>query len=202
MRSPWLKVYDDPEYFLKGPKDSIEVGPWKRGDLRGNMKAAIGFALDSPNLAPISSIGDGRCELTASLVNDDCVDAVAVEPSLAVEQLLDRTMKKFGFEHRPRVFNGSFLDYMLSGPNSRNFIFCESIEHIHPDEFRKAWTLLVGHLKDGGGRVSITNFPDFHPITPDGTYHLQLVDDKFYDRLAEDARETVFRQGSHLVLDF
>lgn len=80
-------------------------------------------------------------------------------------------------------------------------IFCESIEHIEAEEFERNWPHIVATLRRNQGRFIVTNWENYHPITPSSWDHVRLVDDRFYDQLAEHGN-TVYRKGSHLVLEF
>jgi hypothetical protein len=83
-------------------------------------------------------------------------------------------------------------------------IFCESVEHISSDEFTLGWPLVCQVLDRTAGRCIFTNRVDFWPIPVDrtGYDHITRIDDGLYDRLTRDARSTIFREGSHLVLQF
>jgi Methyltransferase domain len=80
--------------------------------------------------------------------------------------------------------------------------FCESLEHIHETEFDRNWPRLLATLKRNSGRFLVANWESYHPLLPNGWDHIRTVDDALYDRFEREAKKTVYRKGSHLVLDF
>lgn len=99
------------------------------------------------------------------------------------------------------------IDHVLEKYGSPDtVILCEAIEHIPESEFNKFWKKIVPILRKVGGIVIITNgFSDDHfPIIIDGTgwCHIREINDDLYDHLATDAKATIFRYKSHLVLQF
>ena len=84
-------------------------------------------------------------------------------------------------------------------------IFCESAEHIPRKELFTAFEIIKDMLTVTSGLMIIVNWIDFHPIQKNGNAdwnHITTIDDVVYDWLATQAKSVVFRQGSHLVLQF
>lgn len=176
----------------------------------------------------ILEVGCGRGELSATAWYYS-IPYVGLEPSAAGLAIAKQTRTRWSLE-RPDMdistqepaashwlssgcssllVQEGLADYMAGLPEDAGFphdtvLFVESIEHIPEPEFSAAWPLLVRMLRFTSGRLVIVNWIDYHPIVPDGSGwdHVRPVDDAFYDALAADAKRTVFRQGSHLVLEF
>jgi hypothetical protein len=194
-------VCDDVEYyFRKGPRDPDE-GAWHRGELRpGDEVEALEYIYRGRTPNCVASIGDGRGALSFAVANKGTM-CVAVEPSKAQKKLLQKTKRRFGFSASPRTFNGTFGEFMAKKREFDTLVFCSSLEHIPPDEFWSVWPQAVEQLLSVSGRLVITNWPNYHPITVSGDYHVFAIDDAVYDRIVGD-RQLVLRWGSHLVVDF
>jgi hypothetical protein len=80
-------------------------------------------------------------------------------------------------------------------------LLVETLEHLEAKTFDHLWKLLVPMLERTKGRLIITNWLDYHPLKATGNEHCRETNDNLYDQLAE-GRQTVYRRGSHLVLDF
>ena len=90
-------------------------------------------------------------------------------------------------------------------PVPDTIVFCESIEHIPEREFEIVHShFILPCLEATSGRLVITNWITKHPIRADGGGwdHVRAVNDDFYDELVKTARSVIFREGSHLVLQF
>ena len=72
--------------------------------------------------------------------------------------------------------------------------FCESLEHIPEEEFERNWPIDCG-------RLIISNWAKFHPIYATGWDHIRQVDNRLFDRLAENGT-VVYRNGSQIVIDY
>lgn len=126
----------------------------------------------------IFSIGCGRGDLDKRLL-DMGYNVVGVDPSPGAKVL----------------YRGSTLVDAYEGGGD-TIIFCESVEHLFPDQFAEIWNKIPD-----SAWVIFVNWPDYHPLRPDnsGYDHVRLIDDAFYDQLQEGNR-VIFRRGSHLVL--
>ena len=153
----------------------------------------------------VLNVGCGRGELDAAFYRLG-VPCVGIDPSPAVRKIYENTVREWGkadysafigagFAHAAQFFRPMMID---------TAIFCESLEHIPRAEFEEGWRTLMPLLNRNNGLLIITNWLNYHPILPDDTGydHVTLVDDAYYDWLAGQARQTVFRRGSHLVLQF
>ena len=81
------------------------------------------------------------------------------------------------------------------GEKYNTILFCESIEHLPEAEID-----YIINSQAGGTRIIIVNWPDNHPILPEGFDHITQIDDTFFDKLLGD-RKPLVRRGSHLVYD-
>lgn len=81
------------------------------------------------------------------------------------------------------------------GEQYNTILFCESIEHLPEAEIFN----IINHQK-GGTRIIIVNWPDNHPILPEGFDHITQIDNEFFYRLL-DGRKPLIMKGSHLVYD-
>ena len=124
--------------------------------------------------------------------------------------LLGETFRKYYNLPPPHEFiNKSVLDTLCeirkSGLTPDTVIFCESVEHIPGKEFFAAFEIIKNMLTVTSGLMIITNWIYFHPIQKNRNMdwnHITTIDDAVYDSLAAQAKSVVFRQGSHLVLQF
>uniref|UniRef100_A0A6M3XL30 Putative methyltransferase n=1 Tax=viral metagenome TaxID=1070528 RepID=A0A6M3XL30_9ZZZZ len=153
----------------------------------------------------VLSVGCGRGEIASALASVK-IRTYATDPSVYLHEMIDRTMKEWcehpsymsfdrvGLKDVPRVIPRVF----------DTVIFCESLEHIPSEEFWGAWGFLKETLEKNGGLLIVTNWMGMHPINIDGTGkdHIARVDDELFGKMAGDAKETVYREGSHLVLRF
>jgi hypothetical protein len=79
----------------------------------------------------------------------------------------------------------------------------DTIEHIQQELFDPTWDRIV---REFHGRFVITNWVEYHPIKV-GRYakqqeHCRLVDDELYDAWTAQAQRCVYRNRSHLILEF
>ena len=124
--------------------------------------------------------------------------------------LIGETFRKYYNLPPPHEFiNKSMLDALCeirkSGLIPDTVIFCESVEHIPGKEFFAAFEIIKNMLTVTSGLMIITNWIYFHPIQKNRNMdwnHITTIDDAVYDSLAAQAKSVVFRQGSHLVLQF
>ena len=108
-------------------------------------------------------------------------------------------------EHTSVRLWASKARFLIADHASDTVIFCESVEHIPGKEFFAAFEIIKNMLTVTSGLMIITNWIYFHPIQKNRNMdwnHITTIDDAVYDSLAAQAKSVVFRQGSHLVLQF
>jgi len=154
----------------------------------------------------VFSIGCGRGELETAL-HITGVNVIGSDPCPVMNEITQETVERWTDGNGPMFLNmytGDATEYLIDrGLIPDTVIFCESIEHIHVQDFDKAWNYLKSCLKITNGLLVITNFITFHPINASSKWdHITRIDDAFMDNLASQAKSTIFRQGSHLVLQF
>jgi hypothetical protein len=148
----------------------------------------------------VLDVGGGRGEI--SLAFSHCgIKTQMIEPSTAANELVEETKKKFDMHESFKILNGSLYDQLSHINNDLDtIIFCESIEHIPPDEFGYCYNKIRSNNTAQELMVIIVNWIDFHPIYPsdDQIEHCRMINDEFYDSLTK-GHTTIFRLGSHLV---
>lgn len=160
----------------------------------------------------VVDIGAGRGELTAALL---ClgIETVAIDPAPGAAPLFRRTMMGWpsGLSIPPLPVNfiargmyDGLAELASQGKPVDTIIMCESMEHIPEKEFDLAWLVAIEMLKRTSGLFIVANFINNHPLWTDrtGYDHIRAVDDTAYDKMSSWAKSVVFRQGSHLVLQF
>jgi hypothetical protein len=78
-------------------------------------------------------------------------------------------------------------------------IMVESLEHIPKERFDIFWNKVKTNFK---GLFIIVNWLDLHPIIETDVYHCRLVDDELYDTFCNESKRCVYRNLSHLVIEF
>jgi len=181
-------------------------GEYKENNI--SLKDQLSFVYHHKKRTPkkILEIGGGKGEFT--IVCDYLnYDITCVEPSLVANQWFTLTSQQFfGKNHRKVLpFNKPLSDFDSDLSEYDTIVFIESIEHILENEFEKFYDKLKANFK---GYLIIVNWIDFWPI-PIGTWnstahldHCRLIDDELYDRFSNDAKSVIFREGSHLILEF
>jgi len=160
-------------------------------------------ATRKPNL--VVDLGAGRGEIIAffTLLG---IDVIGVDPSPGAQEIIPQTMKEWANTSDYKFYNlNSYLGMVeVAELDVDTIIMCESIEHIRPEEFNQAWGLICKTLTRTKGLFIVANTLKKHPIPVDnsGYDHIRRIDDAVYDALAKDARSTVGRKGSHMVLQF
>ncbi len=165
----------------------------------------------------VLDVGIGRGELSA-LLNHCGIKCIAIEPAGVGPGIMRETCRKYNCDEFPaeRFLNTGLLNGLRrlrkEGITPDTIILCESLEHIPRREFDKAFEMIrdmltgtvTGERRGRGGILIIVNWPDYHPIRPVrfDWNHVRTVDDQLYDELASRAARTIFRCGSHLVLEF
>lgn len=157
----------------------------------------------------VIDVGAGRGEITASFLHTG-MDCIAIEPSTCGLDLVKNTSQKwFGMDFPESNFlNSGVYDGMRqierAGRIPDTIIMCECLEHIGKREFWRAYAIMRRLLAKSEGMLVVTNWIDFHPIQRDIMHwdHIHTVDDRLYDKMAGYAVRTIFRHGSHIVLQF
>ena len=187
-------------YFTE--RDIPEVQAYTDHRIRNDQLACFHWALHEPTGGMrlphmVLDVGAGRGELSAMFALCG-IPVTGVEPSVAGAKLYRETLRLWAKAEARLV---SRLEECRDHPDT--VIFCESLEHIPEEEFEQMWPRIVDWLVPHQGRLIIANWIENHPIKPDGSGwdHVRRVDDALYDRLA-DGWTTVWRRGSHLVVDF
>ena len=198
-----IDSYDDVARILFIPPSNPRYLP-AGVDARSQAALLGSYMRRRPRLAV--DMGCGRGEIAATLAHLG-VDVIAVDPSAHAKSLVGDTARLFyGLPTPPPFLNKTCyqaLRGMRTPPDT--VIFCESIEHMPVGEVWRSVSLLsrMASQVPHGIRVVVTNWIDGHPIRRIGRDwdHLHDVDDGFYDKLEAYASRTVFRRGSHLVLE-
>lgn len=175
-------------------RDIPETWFWRNGLLRPDQLAALCYTLGWPfwgregmeprDAGMVLSFGSGRGELEIALAELDQV-VVAVDPSPGAQSM---------YGGQWFVLRSEWTPEMVAGADT--IIFCEAVEHIPADELDRIRGAVVTPC-----RIIVVNWPDYHPIIPDGSFdHITLIDDAWQDRWVGDGRVVVRRQ-SHLVVD-
>lgn len=152
----------------------------------------------------VVDVGCGRGELLASFIYLN-VPCWGIDPAPGAAELVPETMQWVATDGYDFINKGMYagLTEIPRDAPVDTVIMCESIEHIRETEFDRGWKYIKDVLLKDGGLFIVVNWIDYHPIRPDpsGYDHIRYVTDEFYDTLAEQAKSTVFRRGSHLVLE-
>ena len=159
-----------------------------------------------PNL--VLDVGCGRGEVSATLTHMGIM-CIPIDPARGAASLIEETFREYYDLPPPHEFiNKPVLDALRelrkTGLTPDTIIFCESIEHIPHKEFFTAFEIIKNMLTVTSGLMIITNWIHFHPICHSNAdwNHTTTIDETVYDSLAAQAKSIVFRQGSHLVLQF
>ena len=159
-------------------------------------------ATRSPN--NILEIGAGRGELSCT-ISAMGIDVTPIEIATDANLWFNMTGELyFGKEFVvPTISNENILDLDFSKFDT--ILMVEVIEHIKEDEFDLIWDKI---LRQFHGLFIITNFIHMHPIPVGGSWpgakeeHCRLIDEDLYNSMCNQAKSTVIRKGSHLVLEF
>lgn len=155
----------------------------------------------------VIEIGSGRGELSAALASlDYLVDTIECNPS--ARHFHRATYRRF-FDRYPgnnyRLFQADLSGYLDHVPQRiDDLLLVESIEHIDPSEWKKFYDSILPIMKISHTRLTITNQKHYWPLgfKGDAPEHIALIDDDFYDALASDARSVLYRDRSHICLEF
>lgn len=154
----------------------------------------------------VLDIGGGRGELACCFAMMGA-PVQLIEPHPKAAWWLAQTSEKlFGWAGPPkmvRLINKPVQDAIgdVELADIDTVTMSESIEHIPAEWFDPFWAQVKPILQYNKGRLIVVNWPSFHPIEVSGDEHCREINDAVYDSLADGGR-TVYRQGSHLVVDF
>ena len=192
-----------PEVFTNGREDSHTESHNKR-----YIDEQINFLTRNATRHPknILEIGGGRGEVAAA-VHKMGIGITSVEVGEGANQWYRETGKKFfgpDWENVTPLNKGveeAIDDLDLSKFDT--IVMVESLEHIPEENFNKVWKKITEQFH---GLFIVVNWLSYHPIAV-GQYaspeeHCRLVDDALYDTWTAQARRCVFRDRSHLVLEF
>jgi len=197
------KDYGNVCYALDIPEDNCRFLP--DITMREQVNNILHFDIRTPS--KVLEIGFGRGELGIAFYMA-LVNYMGCDPAPMAREIAKETCRKF---HLPDstaevwYYYASFLDAVRFADSwIDTIICCESLEHIPLDQIHDGMPYVKKLLTETHGLFIATNWIDFWPILPDGTGydHITTVDDALYDWMASFAKETVFRKGSHLVLQF
>lgn len=176
----------DKEYF---ERDIPETWFKKHNLLRPDELAAICYAFGQPYTEKglyeprqpqtIYSIGCGEGYMERELERLGC-EVFGVDPAPGL---------------KGKYLGKTLLEKYTGGGDT--IIFCESIEHLYPEQFQEIWDKIPACAW-----VIFVNWLNFHPIEKDNTGydHVTTINDEYYDKISYGQR-IIFRQGSHMVLE-
>ena len=156
--------------------------------------------------ANVLEIGPGRGELSCTLSKMG-VSVTPIDIATNIQNWFNRTGKHFFGEDFivPKVIENNIQEVSIDFRKFDTIIMVESIEHIAQEEFQSTWDNICTDFK---GLFCVTNALCMHPI-PIGDWgkdaekqHCRIIDDELYDQLSKKADRTVYRNNSHLVLEF
>lgn len=154
----------------------------------------------------VLEIGGGRGEV-AQVLRYLGVDVVSIEPGSGANQWYQETAEKFfGSEFDAVTPDNRYLEDAVADLDFSTFdtiLMVESLEHIPAEQFDPVWQKIVDAFS---GLFVVVNWVEYHPIAV-GQYaskaeHCRLVDNALYDQWTEQAKQSIWRNGSHLVLEF
>lgn len=176
-------------------RDQSEYWFNPRGLLRPDQLACVCYLYGRPfwdgqiralrQPSHVLSIGAGEGFLERWLEMDPAITVVGVDTSADARRLyLGKTIVE--------TADADLIAWADS------LLFVESLEHLPRPEIDRIFAAIRPPC-----RVIIVNWPDCHPINPDGTGwdHVTCVDDHLFDTLKAGAA-VIVQRGSHLVLDF
>ena len=163
------------------------------------METLLSKATRNPKL--VFEVGSGRGELVAALTKFK-ISCVGSDPMPEFFKGLEKTDAIWGVKSVCVKADIIKAAKVMKTVDPDTVIMCETIEHIPKAEFEEAWRDIVEVLTDNSGLFIVTNWVHYHPLMTNGYEHLWKIDDEVYDWLESYAKETVYRNGSHLVLQF
>lgn len=174
-----------------------------------NIQEQIRYIIKNRKIVPsrILEIGSGQGELScASGFLGYHIDTIDCNASAA--HFHRATYRRF-FDEYPRDNYNLFLTdldgYTPYIPEDINaLVLVESIEHIDSSEWKRFYLAILPIMKSNHATLTITNLKNYWPLGFEGDCieHISLIDDDFYDNLTADARSVLYRDKSHICLEF
>lgn len=189
-----------PDYFIDN-RDGYFV------DKNFSIHNQMGFLQKNKKRNPkhILEIGGGRGEIAVAC-NYLKIPITSIEPSLAAKEWYKKTALHFFNKYftAPEPLNIDLENFNDDLSKFDTIIMVESLEHIYDYEFDKFWASVKNSFK---GYFITTNWQSTFPIVigdwdMGDIEHCRLIDESLYDRLCADATRTIYRHGSHLILEF
>ena len=154
----------------------------------------------------VLEIGGGRGEV-AQVLRYLGVDVVSIEPGAGADKWYQETAEKFfGSEFDAALPDNRYLQDAVADLDFSTFdtiLMVESLEHILEEQFDPVWQQIVDKFH---GLFVVVNWVNYHPIAvgqfASAAEHCRLVDDVLYEKWISQSKQCVWRNGSHLVLDF
>jgi len=155
----------------------------------------------------VVEIGSGRGEVSAAFgYLGYQIDSVECNPSAV--HFHRATYRRF-FDKFPednyRLYISDLNRYFPYLPTDIDtLVLVESIEHIESREWNNFFNKILPILKNNHARMIITNQKHYWPLGFEGDCdeHISLIDDDFYDFLAKHAQSILYRDQSHICLEF
>ena len=151
----------------------------------------------------VVEVGAGRCELSFVL-SDMGVKTTAIEPASCVFELIPKTIEKLNI--RPtenfKLINKKLEDCIDDLGDFDAMLFVESLEHLEQEEFENVFPKIKSILSKNSGLFIVVNWIQYHPLETNSIDHIMKIDDDFFDRISTEAKSVLYRNGSHLVLQF
>jgi len=147
----------------------------------------------------ILEIGGGRGEV-ANFLTYHNYNITSVEFSEFANEWYKKTSLQFYNKPIPvKLLNINIKDIDFDLTQYDTILMCESLEHIPKEHFEKFYN----NLKDNfNGYFIITNWLTYHPIKANDDEHCRDINDNLYNSFSKDALRTVFRNQSHLCLEY
>lgn len=177
-------IYDKHYYQAEG---KIERDFLEAGLLRPDQASAVGYVFaDGQRPKVLLSIGVG-VGILEKWLEPFIVRIIGTDSSVAAESMYrGKEFHRMGFLRALKEF-GSICE---------TIICCEVIEHIDPEEFRRG----LEKLRSLQVRLIVTNRLAYHPIDLNDWDHVNKIDNKTMNHIADLGRVR-FRHGSHMVVD-
>ena len=191
-------------YALGIPKyeDIIEANSeYMGGSETYEKQMAILFSKATRIPKLVFEVGSGRGELAAALTAFD-IPCIASDFMPDFEKGLRKTDALWGAKVNGMCVDIIEASHIMRKVKPDTVILCETIEHIPREEFMEAWVNIVDVLREMGGLFIVTNWLSYHPLPTNNNEHIWEINDDVYDWLSSYAKKTVYRKGSHLVLQF
>jgi len=189
------------DYFVDNPD-----GQYKQNQY--TLQDQLNFILQKKQRTPkkVLEIGGGRGDLS-TVCKFLGYEITSIEPSRVANKWYTMTAHQFfGKQYQPVVpLNIPLSDFTEDLYDYDSIVLIESLEHIFESEFEPFYEKIKTQFK---GLFVTTNWKFFWPI-PIGSGgplghldHCRLIDDNLYDRYSNDAKRVVYRDHSHLVLEY